>query len=305
MFNFGYCCINNTLRKQNVYTNRTIIKKNFTISKASELALNNVCDLHKILMWNIKHNIICFRISSNLFPRYTCPEFGYKLSDLKDFEQIKNVLKRCGNLAIENNLLISFHPGPFTTLASPTEKSLKNGVTEFVAHSNIANLIDPGGFLDIPINIHIGGSYNGTFVETSKRFNNTFKNLPGHAQKRLVVENDDKKNGWSVRKLYSLIFEKIGVPITIDFHHWLFCHDEYSMEEDFVLAKTTWGHRNQQIHHSESKYKEKITPAHSDYYSKPAPEFIYNHSNWHCHLECKQKELALLDYCHKWNKNTF
>ena len=77
----GYCCINVTLResKTSVYTNRTLIRRNYTKEKAGDLALQNVKDLYKILQWNEKNNIRVFRITSNLFPRCTDGE----LSDRK------------------------------------------------------------------------------------------------------------------------------------------------------------------------------------------------------------------------------
>ena len=57
--NYGYACINETLsnvpKKQRVTTNRSMIKRTFKqkgITYASELALQNVLDLEKILKWN-------------------------------------------------------------------------------------------------------------------------------------------------------------------------------------------------------------------------------------------------------------
>ena len=56
----GYACINMTLGKEKITTNRSMIKKTFLtkgVSYASELAYKNVVDLEKILKWNVKNNI--------------------------------------------------------------------------------------------------------------------------------------------------------------------------------------------------------------------------------------------------------
>ena len=93
MSNYGYCCINTTLQKSDkVTTNRSMIKRTFAakgINYASELALQNVKDLVKIINWNNRNGIKLFRISSDMFPWMS----EYNLSDLPDYDKIKNVLK--------------------------------------------------------------------------------------------------------------------------------------------------------------------------------------------------------------------
>ena len=61
MKNYGYACINmgysNLPKSKRITTNRTMIKRTFLdrgISYASELALQNVRDLYKILEWNLE-----------------------------------------------------------------------------------------------------------------------------------------------------------------------------------------------------------------------------------------------------------
>ena len=71
MQNLGYACINMTLGKQKITTNRSMIKKTFKergINYASELGIQNVRDLVEIIKWNHQHNINFFRMSSGLFP---------------------------------------------------------------------------------------------------------------------------------------------------------------------------------------------------------------------------------------------
>ena len=67
--NLGYACINmgfSTLPKsKRITTNRGMIKRTFTergLPYASELALLNLKDLNKILVWNLENNIHFYRI---------------------------------------------------------------------------------------------------------------------------------------------------------------------------------------------------------------------------------------------------
>lgn len=301
----GYCCICTALRssKPSVFTSRSIPKRTFTESLRDERALQNVRDLFAILQWNEQHDIRVFRISSEMFPRATCAEFGYDILKLPDITQIATELKRCGEFAKSHDHKISFHPGPYTCLGSPNEEVRKASIREVEMHSTIADLIDPDDTLDIPINFHVGGSYGGQFRETAARFIDSYNQLSDNAKKRVVIENDDKPTMWSTRRLYKLIYETIGVPITFDLHHWLFCHEEGNMFDDFRLAYSTWGNRSMQVHYSQSPSADNVIPKHSEYYRDPMPKWINGYANTiHVHLECKAKEQALLDYRRQFSK---
>ncbi len=85
--NFGYACINmgfsNRPKSKRITTNRSMIRKTFDergIDYASELALQNVQDLHRILHWNLANNIYFYRLSSNIFPWVSV----YGMQDLTD-----------------------------------------------------------------------------------------------------------------------------------------------------------------------------------------------------------------------------
>ena len=102
--NYGYACINMTLsevpKSKRITTNRSMIKRTFKekgIKYASELALQNVKDLIKILAWNEENNIRFYRMSSDIFP--WCSEYNYY--DLPDYSEIKYWLRYAGDYAKE------------------------------------------------------------------------------------------------------------------------------------------------------------------------------------------------------------
>ena len=106
----GYACINMELSalKPRVTTNRSMIKRTFMskgLAYASELAELNTRDLLPILVWNKRHNVKVFRMSSCLFPWAS----EYMLEDLPDWQQIGDNLEKAGNYAKENGIRLSFH----------------------------------------------------------------------------------------------------------------------------------------------------------------------------------------------------
>ena len=88
MRNYGYACINmgfsNRPKAKRITTNRTMIKRTFHekgIGYASELALQNVRDLYKILQWNLENDIYFYRLSSDMIPWAS----EYEMEELPDY----------------------------------------------------------------------------------------------------------------------------------------------------------------------------------------------------------------------------
>jgi UV DNA damage endonuclease len=105
---------------------------------------------------------------------------------------------------------------------------------------------------------------------TLARFVTNFSLLRNDTKKRLVIENDDSPNEYSVKDLYEGIYKSINIPITFDYFHHKFNTGDLNEEEALKLASTTWPKGIAQCcHYSESRQKEyldeSIRPqAHSD-----------------------------------------
>ena len=297
--NYGYCCINTTLRteKPTITTNRNMIKRTYAekgIVYASELALQNVKDLVKIINWNNQNGVKLFRISSDMFPWMS----EYEISDLPDYDKIKNVLKGAGKIAMDNGQRLTFHPGPFDVLASLTQRVVDKCIIDLNKHGEIMDLLGLPRDHSAPINIHVNTTQGGK-NEAMQRFCDNFYLLDASVRKRLVVENDDKESQYTTEDLYQGVYNKTGVPITFDYHHhW--CHPgELTQEEALKLASTTWPtgikqlvHYSscQMIHEDDTQTNKR---AHSDYIY----EFIDTYGlSLDVELEAKAKELALKKY---------
>ena len=293
MTNLGYCCINMTLKKDKVTTNRGMIKRTFLsegIQRSSDLALENARDLIKIIKWNNENGFNLFRISSDIVP--WASEFDLK--EMPDYERFSNLLKGAGTLAKQYGQRITSHPGPFNVLVSPNEKVVQNTFKDLTTHGEMFDLLGLERSHYNPINIHCNGVY-GDKQSAMDRFCKNFEKLPDSVRTRLVVENDDKASMYSVKDLMYL-HERIGIPITFDYHHHKFNTGGLSEQEALELAMSTWGDIKPVVHYSESRILEEdgVKPqAHSDY--------IYSEINTYGHsldieVEAKMKELTVLDY---------
>ena len=142
--NLGYACINMTLsdvpKSKRITTNRSMIKRTFQskgLPYASEIALQNVKDLIKILEWNQKNDIKFYRMSSDIFPWMS----EYKFSDLPDYDDIAYHLDVAGEYAYNTQQRLTFHPGPFNVLGSPNENVVDKAIKELNSHSEIFDLM--------------------------------------------------------------------------------------------------------------------------------------------------------------------
>jgi UV DNA damage endonuclease len=298
MNRMGYACINMQLsnQKPRVYTGRSMIKRTFKskgINYASELGLQNCKDLLEIIKWNHDNGFNFFRITSNLFP--WCSE--YKLSDMPDYDEICDVLSEAGSYAIDNDIRITCHPGPFNVLTSPHEHVVENCIKDLTTHGEVFDLMNLSRTPFNKINIHIGGAY-GDKVSSMERFCENFHRLPDSVKSRLTVENDDKASMYSVVDLYEGVYKVIGIPIVFDYHHHRFCNGGLSEEDALEVAISTWNNIVPVVHYSESRNIEqednKIRPqAHSDY----VYDYIDTYGNRvDIMVEAKAKELAVLKY---------
>jgi UV DNA damage endonuclease len=286
-------------KKDHITVNRGMTKKTFEkrgLDYVSELAIKNIDDVEKILKWNYKNNIFVYRMSSEMFP---CIGF-YELEDLPNFNTISNKLKSIGDYSKSKKMRLSFHPTHFCVPASENPIVVKNAIDELNKHTQIMDLMDLEKTHYYPINIHINTT-KPTRELAAERFCEQFYNLSESCRSRLVVENDDGPNQYSTKMLYDLVYKKIGIPITHDFHHHNYGPQDISQEEALRLACSTWGNIIPMTHMSSPKTLEDSSSkqtAHADYIYEEIKTYGLSFDT---ELECKMKDLALLRYREKFN----
>jgi UV DNA damage endonuclease len=298
----GYCCLCLSLEKEKVTTNRGMVKKTFLekgIEYVSELCVKNTEDLIKIIRFNGEKGIRMYRMSSDMFPWMS----EYEISDLPDYERIKNNLKIAGDLSKDLDQRLSFHPSPYCVIASETQSVVIKSIKELRQHSEIMDLMGLERSHKYPINIHVNTT-KPSKEESAKRFLKSYKDLPDGVRKRLVVENDDKKSQFTPNDLYSLIYKESGIPITYDFLHHKCNPDGLSEMEALDLCISTWPDNITALTHfsdsrklfEDSSAKE---VAHSDWIWSKIETYdrVFD-----IELEVKMKDLALLKYLEEWKK---
>ena len=288
MTNAGYACINLTLQvNDNITTTRGMVKKTFTekgVQYASQLALQNVQDLMKVVDWNLAHGFRLFRITSDLFPWAS----EYRLTELPDFFEIRAVLEAIGARPIR----LTCHPGPFNHLAGQG-KTLENTVKDLEYQSEVFDLMGLVPSHWNKINIHAGGTY-GDKTATLARFAHNFQTrLSENLRNRLTVENDDRPSLYTVEDLVYL-YEQIGTPIVLDYFHHSLNPGEQTEEAAFMTAYATWDVRP--VFHFSNSRRDYEDPkarkeAHADWLYTPANTYG---KDVDIVFESKMKELSIL-----------
>ena len=277
--------------------NRSMIKRTFKargISYASELALSNVKALKRVVEWNNQHDISVYRMTSSLFPWVS----EYEIESLPDYQEIASTMVEAGRIAMTSGQRLSFHPGQFCVLASPTHQVVLNAANELNKHAQMMDIMRLPKSPAAKINIHAGGAYGEHDKALARFCKNTTKYLSDSALSRLTVENDDKPGVFSTKMLYDGVYKKIGIPIVFDSHHHVLGPQDIDYHDAFHLARDTWPIGvKQQCHHSNSKrnYEDPKAPkvSHSSWFYTPFENYG---KRVDVVLECKAKELALFKY---------
>jgi UV DNA damage endonuclease len=299
MNNLGYACI--CLSMPGRTTNRTMRKSTLEqkgIAYQSQIALQNASDLIYILEWNRLNGISFFRMSSDIIPWGNT----IQLEDLPDYRKIAQELKKAGDFATFHNMRLTMHPGPFTTLSSPSTNVVENGIKDLELHGKVMDLMGLSKTPYNKINIHMGGTH-GNKIACMQRFCENFGRLSHSVQKRLTVENDDKESLYTVADLMYL-HNLIRIPIVFDYHHHDCQKDAMPQEQALRIAAATWPQGIRPVvHYSESKAlhenNSKIkVQAHSDYINQ-LPNLYGIDAD--IMIEAKQKELTLLNIKSKFN----
>jgi UV DNA damage endonuclease len=220
------------------------------------LGLANARDMIRMLRWNDKYGIKFMRLSSEMFPFASHPEYGYRLAPFAS-----DVLAEVGKLAGELGHRLTMHPGQFTQLGSPRREVVEAAVRDLEYHDELLTLLrlPKQQDRDAVMIIHMGGVY-GDKAATLDRFRANYARLSPSIKARLVLENDDVS--WSVHDLLP-VCEELDIPLVLDYHHHNIVFDSSQCREGTLDISTptlqtriaaTWTRKGirQKMHYSES-----------------------------------------------------
>jgi UV DNA damage endonuclease len=268
MNRYGLCCISLKLKEQGI-GHQTMTFKRFnalpreeSLEILGERILNNLKTTNETIKFCGIHNYT-YRVSSDIFPLITYDEANVSLEDLPNYDLIQEEFDNISQTISCNNVRVSCHPSEFNVLASTNEKAVDKTITELNFYSSFFDRIGLPANYNAPMNMHVHNK-NGTHTEIIERFKRNFDRLDDNCKSRLVIENDDKLNCWSVLELIDYFNPQTNIPITFDYLHHK-CHPNGLDEKTAIkMCYDTWCGYKPIFHYSESK--EGNNPrAHADY----------------------------------------
>ncbi len=173
---------------------------------------NNLACLERILAFNAAHNILFFRITSDLVPFASHPvcRFDWRHHYAEQFAAIGRAVRSSG-------MRVTMHPDQFILINSPRSDVFERSVAELRYHCDVLDLM--GMDATCKVQIHAGGAYGDKDAST-RRFAERYGGLDERITKRLVVENDERL--FNIADCLT-VHELTGVPLVLDtFHHELF-----------------------------------------------------------------------------------
>jgi len=296
--NLSLCCISNILAEQG-HKFRTMTFKSFSskdrsesLEKLSGIVINNFNTSEKIVRHCAANGIKGYRLSSDLCPVIKHPDVMLALEDLPNYSEIDDSIKDLSQAIKETGIRVSAHPSEYITLTSDDPIKVQHSIIDLELHAEIFDRLELTRSYYNPLNIHI--RKEGEAKDLSGTFIKNFERLSKSVKSRLVLENNDTGNTWTVKNLKKYIYNDYGIPVTFDnLHHEMLNHD-VSHRDAFFEAYSTWN-CTPIFHYSEGKNG---TRAHKDM-AENLP--VHYNEDVLFDVELKSKDYAILDILKRYN----
>jgi UV DNA damage endonuclease len=267
-------------------------EKEESLEKLSGIIINNFNTAEKIVRHCKENNIQGYRLSSDLCPVIKHPDVMLALEDLPNYIDIKESIKDLSLAIKETRIRVSAHPSEYITLTSDDDIKINHSIVDLELHAEIFDRLELSKSYYNPLNIHI--RKEGDAKDLSLTFMRNYNKLSESVKSRLVLENNDTGNTWTVKNLKKYIYNEYGIPVTFDnLHHEMLNHD-VSHYDAFFEAYSTWN-CTPIFHYSEGKNG---TRAHKDM-AENLP--VHYDKDVLFDVELKGKDYAILDILKRYN----
>jgi UV DNA damage repair endonuclease len=268
---------------------------------------------------NLEDELRLFRLGSDILPVYTEPTWCgfWRGPDVRAY--CEREFARVGDLARENNVRLSFHPGQFCCVVSDNPDVVDRSIEELEYHTDMIRWMGYGRtFQDFKCNVHLSGRLG------VDGFDAAWQRMTPELRNCLTLENDEYQ-----KNVDELIKLKDKVAIVLDIHHHLISDSEYISATDDRIKhiQDSWRGVRPVIHYSQSReeyigaYADCIPEmftllehtkraklrAHSDFYNnRHINAWALTHLEWADILaESKGKNLASLQLFNQAKKEGF
>ena len=273
---------------EGISTSRTCRLKNATPLRIRELIAENLTALDRVITFLERHQILLYRITSNLIPFASHP-----VNVLPWWEEFAPQFAALGRRFRALGVRVSTHPGQFTVLNSPSPAIVKAAISELEYHARLLDVL--GTEPSAKIILHLGGLYGGSEAVAMDRFSSVASDLSEAVRRRLVVENDDRL--FDVEEVLS-VAGRVKVPLVFDWLHHNANPCRAPLSEVLPVVFATWkladGHPKM---HLSSQAPDGPPGAHADFIDVADAIAFFDvvpPQAFDCMLEAKQKDRAVL-----------
>lgn len=289
----GLCCISLKLKEEGVRHQTMTYKRFSSLPREEALEIlgdrihNNLITTAKTMLFCAENNYV-YRVSSDIFPLITYDEANVQLEDLPNYDHIQKAFDLISQIISNTGIRVSCHPSEFNVLASLNPRAVDKTIKELNFYSSFFDRIGCEPNYNNPMNLHVHNK-SGTHEEIIERFMRNFNRLHPNCRSRLVIENDDKINCWSVKELIEHFNPATNIPITFDYLHHKCNPDNLSEQEALQSCYLTWGKYKPLFHYSESRPGNNPR-AHADYAENMFDTYGLE---FDVDMELKMKDLAI------------
>lgn len=221
----GYPCQNLTVGCTSA---RTFRLRSYSDERLIETVGGNLDCLLTILKFNVAHNLLFFRITSDLVPFASHPVCRLDWAD-----HFRDRFRQIGAFIRSQAIRVSMHPDQFTLINSPDTGVFERSAAELIYHARVLDAM--GLDASAKIQFHVGGVY-GDKARSGERFAKRLGELPRAVTGRLAVENDDRS--YTLRDCLDISAET-GLPVIFDtLHHEVNSGGETPREAMSATAQT-------------------------------------------------------------------
>ena len=229
--------------------------KDVAVEKLWDLMKQNIESTRLLVerVGGLDENLRMVRLSSDILAVFTEPSWSwfYRATDVRDYAE--RHFRRIGDLARENNVRLSFHPGQFCVLASDNPDIVNRSIEEFEYHVTMAKWMGYGNtFQDFKINVHIAGRAGPAGIKRA------LLRLSPEARNCITIENDEIS--WGIDDSLELVND---LALVLDIHHnWIHTGEYIEITDDRIKRIIdSWRGVRPVIHYSVSR--EDVLTGHS------------------------------------------
>ena len=212
-----------------------------------DLMVHNIESYKKLISFvsTLKEELHMVRLGSMVLPGYSEHKWQYFWKKPDVVSYLEKHFAEAGEIARNNDVRVSMHPGQFCVLASDKPDVVNRSIEEFEYHADVARWMGFGKqFQDFKINVHISGRQGSAGIKA------VLPRLSQVARNCITIENEEM--AWGIDETTKL---SKNVALVLDIHHHWVKTGEYIKPTDdrFKCITDSWRGVRPVIHYSVSR----------------------------------------------------